>query len=454
MYNHSDVNLPLKIKASANDNLNYFLRSGTDQQINFVFHLDGSIDPKIMKKAVRLTMDAEPVLGCKFVKEKRRSYWVRRTDIDELDYFEMIKADNIDSESKKFILTQIDPSIDSLLKIRIFRCENKKDTLVIKSDHSVMDGGGFYDYLSLLCDTYNNLIVSPNYQVTPNLSTNRELNQALKHHSFVKKIKSLIFEKGYSPTWSFPYIGRGKEKKNFILKKIDNENFQQIKDYGKQRGATLNDMFLTASFRALFKLIKPQENKKMTIAVPTDLRLFMPNKKANTITNLVSTTFVSLKYNADDTYDDMLQNISQQMCKKKEIQLGLGLMFMINNLFRFRFITVERFANKIYKRLYKKGKMHPIITNVGIIDSVKRCFGSINVEDAYIITPINWAPSFSMGISSYNKEISLSIGYCEDSYDKRTIELFLELFLTELINQHINNAKNNSPLLKENLINL
>jgi len=197
-------------------------------------------------------------------------------------------------------------------------------------------------------------------------------------------------------------------------------------------------MFLTASFRALFKLKKPLENKKMTIAVPTDLRSFMPEKKANTIANLVSTTFVSLKYNAEMTFDDMLHSISQQMIKKKKIQLGLGLMFMINNLFRFRYITVERFANKIYQGLYRKGKMHPIITNVGMIDSVKRFFGSINVEDAYIITPINWAPNFSMGISSYNKKISLSIGYCEDSYDKLTIELFLELFLDELLNQYTN----------------
>jgi len=56
----------------------------------------------------------------------------------------------------------------------------------------------------------------------------------------------------------------------------------------------------------------------------------------------------------------------------------------------------------------------------------------VDIEDAYIITPINWAPSFSMGISSYNKKISLSIGYCADSYDKRTIDLFLDLFLKEL----------------------
>jgi NRPS condensation-like uncharacterized protein len=105
---------------------------------------------------------------------------------------------------------------------------------------------------------------------------------------------------------------------------------------------------------------------------------------------------------------------------------------MINNLFKFRYITVERFATRIYKGLYRKGKMHPIITNVGMIDTIKRNFGSIEVEDAYIITPINWAPSFSMGISSYKKQISLSIGYCEDSYDKRTIECFLDLFIQEL----------------------
>ncbi|NHJ84383.1 MAG: hypothetical protein FK734_02915 [Asgard group archaeon] len=432
MYHSSYRAIPKRIKTSANDNLNYLLRNGTDQQINFVFHLNGLINPEIMKKAVRMSMDAEPVLGCKLTITRKKTYWDRRNDLDHLDYFELINTDNSERDIRDFILTQINPSIDSLLKIRIFRGET--DTLVIKSDHSVMDGGGFYDYLTLLCDIYNNLIDNPNYEITPNIQSSRELKQVFKHYTLRKKIRSLVREKGYRPKWSFPFIGKGKEKKTFIVRKLEASDFDKIKAYGKERNASLNDMFLTAAFRALFTLVKPKSKKTMTLAVPTDLRVLLPDKKAETIANLVSTTFVNLKYNPHASFDDMLNDINKQMRKKKDIHLGLGYCFAMNNIFKLNYKTIEWLANRIYKMIYRSEKMHPIITNVGRIDSNKRNFGSIDVDDAYIITPVNWAPNFSMGISSYNKKITFSIGFCEDSYDSATIKTFLDLIIHELSN--------------------
>lgn len=430
MYSYDSNKFPKRIKTSSSDTLNYLLRHGNDQQVNYVFHLNGQIKDNIMKQAVRLTIDAEPVLGCKLVLNKKRTYWERRDDIDQLDYFKIIKTDNPEKDVKKFVLTQIDPTIESVLKIRIFRAE--KDILVIKSDHSVMDGGGFYYYLTLLCSIYNNLIKKQKIHVEPNYNAPRDMNQLLKHYDFITKIKSLVLDKGHNPTWSFPNIGIGKSKKNFILRKIDKDQFDRIKKYGKEHGATLNDMFVTASFRALFSLQNPSKNKAMTIAIPTDLRVLMPNKKIDTVANLVSATFVNLKNNPEDSFDDMLIKVNKQMKRKKDIHLGLGQMFAINNIFRLRYSMVEKLTKLYYKRLNKKGKNHPIVTNVGRIDTQKRNFGKVDVQDAYIITPINWAPSFSMGISSYNKQITLSIGFCEDSYEKEAVELFLDLLLKEL----------------------
>ena len=90
-------------------------------------------------------------------------------------------------------------------------------------------------------------------------------------------------------------------------------------------------MFVTATSRALFSMKNPSKNKAMTIAIPTDLRVLMPDKKIDTVANLVSATFVNLKNNPEESFDDMLIKINKQMKKKKEIHLGLGQMFAINN---------------------------------------------------------------------------------------------------------------------------
>ena len=119
MYTHESGKIPKRIRASANDNLNYLLRSGTDQQINFIFHLNGHINAERMKKAVRLTMDAEPILGCKYVINRRRVYWERRENFEDLEYFSLIESDNPEAEIRKIVLYQIDPRVESIIQIKM-----------------------------------------------------------------------------------------------------------------------------------------------------------------------------------------------------------------------------------------------------------------------------------------------------------------------------------------------
>ena len=422
--------IPERINASASDVLNYLLRYGTDQQVNFVLYLDGKVNEKLMKKAIRLALDAEPILGSRLIKNVRKPYWKRREDLDNEDYFKVIKEKNNELLSKQFILRQIDPSEEPLIQVRIYR--DKTDSIAIKSDHSVMDGGGFYDFLTLLASIYNELLKDPIYLVKPNLTGDRSVNQVLKHYNFRSKLKSFLKETTSSPTWSFPAIGSGKIRKNFILKRFSKERFQIIKEYGKNHNATINDMFLTAFFRGLFQIQKPKPGSTMIVSVPTDLRSLLPERKAETIANLVSSTFAAAKYNPDESFADTLAQISQQMKKKKEIHLGLGYMYIIKNIFRIRFSFLERIVKMVYNRLTKKGKMHPILTNVGMIDSQKRHFGDVNVIDGYLVTPVNWSPSFSMGISSFDKKLTLSVGFCEDSYSKESVERFLEFIDQQL----------------------
>ncbi len=422
--------IPKRFATSANDDLNYLLKNGTDQQINFVFHLDGQVDIETMKKAVRLIIDAEPVLGCRYVKHKHRTYWERREDIDNIDYFKIIETNDSEKEIKNFVLKDIDPSVDPLLKVRLYR--GKEEALVIKSDHSVMDGGGFYHFFSLFLSIYNKLLENPDFQVTPNINASRDLKQVLKYYKFRRKFLSLVGEEGIRPTWAFPAIGEGREIRNYTIRRFNQERFQAIKKYGKEHNATVTDMMVAAFFRALFRVNNTKPGKRMTVAIPTDLRALIPDKKAESIANLVSATFATIKYNPEDSFDKHLIDINKQLKRKREIHLGLGNMYAIRHLFKMRYSFLERVTRRLYKRLRRKKRNHPILTNVGILDCEKRNFGPVNVIDGYNITPVNWAPSFSMGMSSFNKRLTLTIGFAEESYDPKTVEYFLDLIDEEL----------------------
>ncbi|MHA1156082.1 MAG: condensation domain-containing protein, partial [Candidatus Heimdallarchaeota archaeon] len=398
--------------------------------VNFVLHLDKRIDENIMKKALRLCLDAEPILGCNFKTKARKPYWERREDLDHEDFFRLFEAIDNEEQMKNFLVKQINPSSDPIIQVRVFREIN--DTLVIKSDHSVMDGGGFYDFLKLFTSIYSKLEGNPIYEIVPNTHVNRELSQVLKHYRINKKLKSFIKDTTKVPRLSLPPTGRGRKLRKHKIKRFSRKRFDAIKEYGKKHNATINDVFLTAFYRALFCINDAKPGTKVTVAIPTDLRALLPDKKAETIANLVSSTFAIVEFKTEESFEETIHNISQQMKKKKEIYLGLGYMFIINNIFRVRFTILEWIIKRVYKRLMKKGQTYPILTNVGIVDSHKYHFGKANVIDGYLVSPVNWAPSFSMGLSSFNKVLTLSIGYCEDSYTSDVVTEFLDLIDLEL----------------------
>lgn len=65
------------------DQVNYLDGASNDKQGRSVVTFDGHVDANRMVRAVRLTLDAEPILGCGFVERPRRLCWERRDDLDD-----------------------------------------------------------------------------------------------------------------------------------------------------------------------------------------------------------------------------------------------------------------------------------------------------------------------------------------------------------------------------------
>ena len=71
--------IPNKLKVTSQDAYNYAAgKVFADQQLCMVIKLSGTLDENALAKAVRLTMDLEPVLGCRFVENGGNPFWERR----------------------------------------------------------------------------------------------------------------------------------------------------------------------------------------------------------------------------------------------------------------------------------------------------------------------------------------------------------------------------------------
>jgi hypothetical protein len=113
--NENTENNPDILPANGHDICNYIARYGiANFQIQPVLKLDGRLDFDKLSRAVRLSVDVEPVFGCRFV-ESDPPYWKRLDDIDKIQFCFFEETDNRDKAIQDFLKSPLD--MDNELKV-------------------------------------------------------------------------------------------------------------------------------------------------------------------------------------------------------------------------------------------------------------------------------------------------------------------------------------------------
>ncbi len=99
-------------------------------QIQLVMQLDGTIDFDKLDRAVRLSVDQEPVFGCRLV-ENHPPYWKPLENIDAIEFCSFEETANLDEAVQKYVESPLDMDKDPMIKLRLIRA-GSKDTLCIK----------------------------------------------------------------------------------------------------------------------------------------------------------------------------------------------------------------------------------------------------------------------------------------------------------------------------------
>ncbi|MBD3191064.1 MAG: hypothetical protein GF308_10490, partial [Candidatus Heimdallarchaeota archaeon] len=305
------IKIPKHYPTSTLDKLTFLLHNVADQLIHLVIEYNGHLDFALLKKAIKISLDIEPILGCKFVDHPKNPYWIRREDLDQIDYCSLVESVNIEKKLREFVFEDIDPTKDPLFQFRIFRSET--DTLCFKVNHVIMDGGGIKEYLSLIINIYTSLEKEQSFEAIPNISGSRGFDQVLRKFGLFKKFVLFLKNRAPKPSWCFPWSGINKTNKNYIIHRFFPERFRRIKQYGKERGATINDMLVTAYYRAMFKIVKPRPGEPMVSVVTVNLRSYLKNFRAESVCNLSTGVYPNIAYNPEDSFDDTLKKVKKIM---------------------------------------------------------------------------------------------------------------------------------------------
>lgn len=419
--------------AGAQDLTNHvFGYFGYNHQVHAVLELGGTIEEALLEKALGLAVRAEPILGCRLVEDDKASYWQQREDVEGLSLCSLVNTQCVEQELQQFICSPLNACHDPLIHVRIFR-KAKKDTLCLKINHVCCDGGGIKDCLALLVLLYNRLRADAAYQIPSRTLHSREQERIFQYIPIREALKAWdLDQQELQPGWTFPCISMQNAKPDVAVQRIEKEPFLKLAAYGKQHGATINDIVLTALYRALFEMIYPEAGKPMPVGVTVDLRRYLPEKKAGMITNLSGVVNPAIPRIPGEKFAATLARVAANMRELKANAIGFPTALTFEMYSRLGFSATYQW----FKARVEKGKQDncvpPVLSNVGIISESKMVFDKVPVTDAYITGPLVPAPGSLIIASTYEGVLTLTMGYYKAATSPKAIQWFLKQVAAEL----------------------
>ena len=420
--------IPDRFPATAQDMFNYAGRLWHDGQIRCIVRMDGRLDAPLMARAVRLSLDVEPVLGCFFVEQRWRPYWQRRGDLDEIDLCPVETGEDVEARLWRFLSAPVDPCVGPLVHVRIFR--GQTDTLCVKLDHGGGDGVGAMQYLALLAKTYRRLAEEPQYKPAP-AKGSRGQWQVLRQVGPTGIVGSLGGMHFARPAHRFPGYGSNASGRAIALRRVSAARLEMMRQYGRESHAKVNDLLLTAFYRALFRYLLLQPGEQCTLALPVNLRRYLPPERTIPVANLSGGNAYALSYQAGEPFEGTLARVVEQSRRFKAAFPGLAGAMMQVVAFAPGFAVGRSLIHRFMGQAIADGYIGPFLSNVGIIDAPAIDFG-LPIADALGLGLISFPPNLNIAASTFRGILTLTSGYCPTAIAPEVVEGFLDDVIAEL----------------------
>jgi NRPS condensation-like uncharacterized protein len=421
---------PRRYPAEPQDLLNFLGRGVANQQLNLLLHLGGSLDEDRLRQALRLTFEAQPVLGCRFVEGPDRPYWERRTDLDEVDPCAVVPCEDAEAELWRFVAAPTDPCRAPLVRAAVLR--DGTDTLCVKVDHVAADAAGARQYVALLAKTYAELGSGAGPSPAPAAQVERGLGQVLRQ--FAPQTLERIgaeFRGGGRPAFGWPAATSATTEVAFTMRRLTAERMRAVRAWGRLRGATLNDVLLAAFYRALIALFDPPGGEPLPVQVPVDLRRYLPGGAAAAVCNLSSAVWPAISWGSAASPESALAAVTAAMAPLKASGPGMGAALFVDRVFSQPFAKTAALASESMGS--GDGRSHPYLSNLGAVavgggdDAGSQHFGDAEIIDAFVASPALYPPGFMVGVSTFAETLTLTVGHPADRATASLVASFLDL---------------------------
>ena len=429
-------NIPDRFPATLMDRYSDHTAQINEMMMQLEMEFNKELDAERLAKAVDLTLDAEPVLGCRFVDKSFKPFF-ERLDVNKRPAFFLANSQN---EYETFKSSSIDHRTGTQISVCLWHSSNS-DRLLLKMSHQVADAAGMKDVVAILSDIYRRLSDDPAYRPSSNIKGQRSLQQVLKHiplHAYPRIYLNNVQQslRQYTPpTPHSLYTSDGpRESLIYLNRVIPPGRVSTLAEYGHSHNATLNDIIIVAAYRALDATGNRKKGSHITMANTIDLRRHIPSGRAAAVANLSYMLFYwpDLGTEPCQNFESTLAKVARITRHGKAHWFGLDIVFEVFN--PICTITSHAVSKKLirlyFAAIHKKQAGAHWFTNIGPIDTEIVTFG-IPPSKAHFLPPVAYPPSpFMFSLSGYTGTLTLSAGAYPTQ--KETVEKFFDAVLKEL----------------------
>ncbi len=436
------MNPPATFPTPLADYLMYLLRPAAGSlSTKCLLSIGGQIDEGRLQRAVRLSFEAEPILGCRLVEHWRRPIWQRRADLDNLPLCGVARGADLGPSIARFLIDPIDPTHDPLVRVGVFR--DTSDTVGIKITHAVADGPSMNSYVHLLLRLYRRLKDEPGYRPEPNPSGSRNMLEVARSVSLRDRLKALGRLRASrdcnrdQADWLLPPMGGAGSRRGYLFMKFPADRIQQLKEYGWERSATITAVMLAGFYRSLSGLARPVNEDLARIGSWIDVRRFLPpQRRSTTPGNISSEITFSVAGLRDATFDQVLSNLMGQLRQRALDPCSAIIPIVLVNgllvgqiLSTVEYMLLRRFlASQAAKVLQARKGVRAALTNLGTLAFEQNSPGESPVVDAQLFGINLDLGGFVVTVSEFCDTMTASLGFHDRIIDEPTARRLLTEF--------------------------
>ena len=376
-------------------------------QIEMLF--EHRLDPDRLCRALELLFHGLPILSCRFTVKFWQPCWEQVPWSPEQSF--LVTSDQ--SRYEQFKLTPLPPRTGPQVRLCAYSGP-VHEHLLIKCTHQVCDGKRLNHIVHTLAAIYTRLAAEPGF--VPEPATHYRGSRAVFASIPLRAWPRIVGNVGRSmreenrPCLGLQLPDGPRDHAVYCLRHLPAPRVEMLSDYARQRGATLNAMFLAAFFRTQAAFSGWSGQSDLRIRYPVDMQ---PEKKpgvaGTAVTNMVGLESVCLERTLGATFDETLRRTHAATLKRRQDWYGFNQTCFV---LLWKLLPYRLQANVLVNLLRRKidsGTYTNTFSNMGRLPEEMMTFDRPPAR-AWGLPPIQYSPVLLISSSFYKGEMTLANG--------------------------------------------